>query len=607
MHRAVAARLSNPDLSLFEALRLGGFDYPSNDDASVMDSEHVTLGQRKNQLSRRLRLARKNPSSYGHDNHSQHSGSPTFSATSNPHGGVTSGRLSNEAQEELEKMMHHSRHVGKMDSAAVSKNNNQAPRSHLKRDVSDLGLSDEEVDADAATMELQQQQEDPKRARMAKFHPDYAPLFVAPSSSVRNSFSHVTAQGGANASSKSPSVTPQHHFQQQQQQVSAFTPGGGLGGAGGMPSLPIGTGAFGPSLGGASGAFQPTSSFFSQSMAMFPTSQNQHARPSSVAIASLSATAQAVGMTLEQLAVALGSSPTNLAKLLAESSSADAMVKKQELALNLYQTESRALYSKCMLMAGIDPKHCQETSPAYLQFALTAWQQEGRRLHDLMGHSRVGEAPLTFDTAPTIKRQPKRSSASSVASSSSRSSRGAAAPSAEDGRKNHDHHSHLHSRHDHGHSHSHQDEEKSEEGSRHGCGDGRHVHRLEGKCGHKAIIHQPKDGTAHIDFVIGSKVECYHGIEPLGKNSNSVWPSRYRCEDLDGSCSNLCERDSSRVTGAVARDPKDTNVQPKTIQLSEINLADPEWNVDLNGSIDGTLVGLFKLGERGDDSLVASL
>ena len=27
-----------------------------------------------------------------------------------------------------------------------------------------------------------------------------------------------------------------------------------------------------------------------------------------------------------------------------------------------------------------------------------------------------------------------------------------------------------------------------------GCFDGRHVHRLEGKCGHKAIIHQP-DGS----------------------------------------------------------------------------------------------------------------
>ena len=37
---------------------MGGFDYAADEDASIMDSEKVTLGQRKNQLSRRLRLAR---------------------------------------------------------------------------------------------------------------------------------------------------------------------------------------------------------------------------------------------------------------------------------------------------------------------------------------------------------------------------------------------------------------------------------------------------------------------------------------------------------------------------------------------------------------------
>ncbi|KAG7367000.1 hypothetical protein IV203_029670 [Nitzschia inconspicua] len=59
MHRAVTARLEDPNLTLYEALKIGGFDYPTNDDSSLIDSEKVTLGQRKNQLSRRLRLARK--------------------------------------------------------------------------------------------------------------------------------------------------------------------------------------------------------------------------------------------------------------------------------------------------------------------------------------------------------------------------------------------------------------------------------------------------------------------------------------------------------------------------------------------------------------------
>ena len=64
MHRSVAARLKDPKLSLFEALRQGGFEYPTDDDPLCTDADKVTLGQRKNQLSRRLRLARKNPDKF---------------------------------------------------------------------------------------------------------------------------------------------------------------------------------------------------------------------------------------------------------------------------------------------------------------------------------------------------------------------------------------------------------------------------------------------------------------------------------------------------------------------------------------------------------------
>jgi nucleotidyltransferase/DNA polymerase involved in DNA repair len=60
MHRAVAARLADPDMTLLEALRKGGFDFPAEggQDSTLVDADGVTLGQRKNQLSRRLRLAR---------------------------------------------------------------------------------------------------------------------------------------------------------------------------------------------------------------------------------------------------------------------------------------------------------------------------------------------------------------------------------------------------------------------------------------------------------------------------------------------------------------------------------------------------------------------
>lgn len=55
MNRALAIRLENPDIPLFHALRMGGFNYPANEDSSTLDNDQVTLGQRKNQLLRRLR------------------------------------------------------------------------------------------------------------------------------------------------------------------------------------------------------------------------------------------------------------------------------------------------------------------------------------------------------------------------------------------------------------------------------------------------------------------------------------------------------------------------------------------------------------------------
>lgn len=65
MHRAVAARLMNPELSLLEALLEGGFNFPEGtegsgkSDRNIFDQDGVLLCQRKNQLSRRLRLAKK--------------------------------------------------------------------------------------------------------------------------------------------------------------------------------------------------------------------------------------------------------------------------------------------------------------------------------------------------------------------------------------------------------------------------------------------------------------------------------------------------------------------------------------------------------------------
>uniref|UniRef100_A0A7S4N5R4 Uncharacterized protein n=1 Tax=Odontella aurita TaxID=265563 RepID=A0A7S4N5R4_9STRA len=63
MHRAVAVRTTNPHMSLIDALLHGGFVFPGlsapgASDRTVRDSDGVLLYQRKNQLNRRLRLAK---------------------------------------------------------------------------------------------------------------------------------------------------------------------------------------------------------------------------------------------------------------------------------------------------------------------------------------------------------------------------------------------------------------------------------------------------------------------------------------------------------------------------------------------------------------------
>lgn len=64
MHRAVAARTSQPHMTLIDALLHGGFVFPGlsepgASDRTVRDLDGVLLYQRKNQLNRRLRLAKK--------------------------------------------------------------------------------------------------------------------------------------------------------------------------------------------------------------------------------------------------------------------------------------------------------------------------------------------------------------------------------------------------------------------------------------------------------------------------------------------------------------------------------------------------------------------
>ena len=492
MHRAVAARLENPNLSLFDALKEGGFEYPNNDidDGTMVDAENVTLGQRKNQLSRRLRLARKQ----GKDG----------SSTAKSQNGKSSKR-----------------------------------RSSLEVDV----LDDDGLDDDSGTnMNADEEDEATKRQKTARYHPDFNPNMIP--SSARHSFGDAASATNIDAYADRLLGGPPPSYPA----ASSYPPSTNR------------TGMVGPYT--AAQLNTSSSTLPIPGMYVAPTTTTSQQRgPSSVAIASLSNTATTLGLSLEQLAMSLSTNQSSLMQLLTSSQdSQEALEKKKEMATALYLAESKALYTRCLVLSGVSPEQCGERSPLMLEFAANAWRQEGARLQQLLGHQPLADPPLTAAAASKDDKEATSNGATAPASASETVD------------------------HDHSHSHQHTDT----------CADhlhdqdGRHVHRLDGKCGHKAIVHQPKDGQPHIDFLIGDRVECYHGLEPVGKTpADSMWPSKYRCEDLS---------DKSCVDGSSSQNHQcklpNYNGDPKVISLSDINFTDGEWNMD---GLEG-LPGLFKLG-----------
>jgi hypothetical protein len=495
--QAVSARLANPEMSLYDALIAGGFHYASPDDSTAADHEGVTLGQRKNQLSRRLRMARRQ----GPDGIMEtltDANSSTDGVNVNATGSAAG--LSTNAQHDLHQLMQQQRAASRHEG---SSNKLAARALQMKQEQQGIGeLSDDDMDG--------AEDQTNKKPRIAKFHPDFAPILVPLHSAVRVG---ATPKLGLD-------TTASNRVQQ--------------------PTIDGNSGM-------SSSIMAAHSSLFASPFAL----QHNASRPSAVAISSLTHSAQAVGLTLEQLAISLAADSTTIAKILAENSSNDASTKRMKLALRLFEMDVKTLYSTSMLRAGFDPRECQLNTPSFQDFAQKAWEREAARLKS---------SGMTWDLSlADLEKQPGLSEDSDD---------------------------------EHSHSHGHTSHDGGTKCAAVDC-DSRHVHRIDGQCGHKAIIHKPKDGYAHIDFVVGDKVECYHGIEPFGKNGDTAWPSRYRCREAGahGHCG------SERF-----KDLSDEVPIPKIIELSTINLQDPEWNYDMSGSIDGGVAGLFRLSEKTEDA-----
>lgn len=510
MHRAVAARLADPNMTLFEALKAGGFDYPDDNNPNYLDSEKITLAQRKNQLSRRLRIAR------CQDNFGCH---PAPSPTDNKNKFESLVEKQKQSFQMMQQTMELERRTSSGASAAGGLKRARSA-SQKESDPNQTGAGERSLlDEDDET---EQKQPAPM---MAKFHPQFQHMMVQPT--------------GMQYAQSAPV------FQGVAQNQAAFAQNG----ANGMFFQSHGFQV--PNM--APAAAQPAANGNVNNAG----ASSNTAAPSGVAIRSLTNTAQTAGLSLEQLALAL-SSTRNLAQVvLGEEDDKDTKEqnkKKHDLALQLYQNEARPIYARCMLLAGYKSEKTTEDSKEYLKFAWHAWQKEGRRLRDMLEENDmlVDDAPGLDDKKFTHQHERPTKKTKTDDEEHQNGDSGA------------HHHSHTHKRDCH-------------------TEDGRHIHRLE-KCGHKPILHQPKDGEAHIDFVVGDKVECYGGFSSSQDGSAKAWPSHYQCDKCDSDEIGLESVDIDQV-------PKEN--APKILDIKDVDLEGGEWNVDF----DDTLHGLVRLGE----------
>lgn len=352
--------MENPELSLFEALCIGGFEYPADEDASIVDCEKVTLGQRKNQLSRRIRLARKQQDEAKGIYHDG-TASDGASASGNNIMDNVSSMINNGSGSAMGMGMDG---LGRSGAQAALSANIKMQQQLMQRNKMNSGTKRNaqlaELGADAELMHLNDDggstadERDPRR--MAKFHPQFQQLFVPRAASARNAFSNGGQLKG----------TPQL---------------GGLSGPFNSLSAPSSSASFAAAAAAATnqGLLSSNSGLLGQHSLSQRLSNSGLA--SGVAVASLTNTANSVGLSLEQLAVALSSS-SNLVKVLSNNSGTEQQL---ELALRLFRNESRALYQRCMLLAGFRPEDAEEKAQSHLQFAFSAWQTEGKRLQELMG------------------------------------------------------------------------------------------------------------------------------------------------------------------------------------------------------------------------------
>jgi hypothetical protein len=228
-------------------------------------------------------------------------------------------------------------------------------------------------------------------------------------------------------------------------------------------------------------------------------------------------------------------------------------------ALTYFSTEVSTLFKKSLLSSGFSMEQTEECDELYLEFAKKAIESERRRIVRL--RSRLH--PLSRETMDNLPQVNEIHETLSQVNSY--------------GTAEH--------RHDHSHNHDHA--KFLPESESNSCLHSRHLHRLEGRCGHRAIIHKPASGNAHIDFVVDDKIECYQNCVLL-TDEDAYWPSKFRCDEI-GNHQHKGDNSKSKCGG----DSCKVQTKPKLLDLNELDLFGEEWQEIVTSESD-----------RGDEEMI---
>mmetsp|Transcript_3120 Transcript_3120/g.4555 ORF Transcript_3120/g.4555 Transcript_3120/m.4555 type:complete len:810 (-) Transcript_3120:492-2921(-) len=639
MHRALKARLDNPKLSLLDALTQGGFEFHWKDGISY-DSDNVQLGQRKNQLSRRLRLYKQN------QNHNK--------------------------VEELEKRVNSALcKQNQHESSKDNDDNNDDDMAARKRKVSDGNNSGNDTfhhthqaapyfqyrndlgnkDNYGEIMKMMMSQMSGIQPQCT-FQPNN---FDQSSFHYQNRHDFYNVMKGAQGR-EPPTVEHVSNLQQNQQQMNPFHPF--------VHNFAMNS-SKNSAVGAAEGSQGSTSSSVEQPSTDPLSKTDLH------------------NYQQENNTISMNNSHTS--STIMPQIPRDKIQRLHE-ALNLYRIDSSALMKRCMLSAGFTHQETEECDEMYVLFGELAVQGEQKRIGRIRSKMSGGSQQQQQQQQPVMMPSPatmmgttgspsmesmleminrvknsrnfgtavspdtpattvtntsgnnvnavlaKRSSSMDNYSDSSNTNGNSMNASKTDRvaqksslEQRSCSHSTNHKHHDNS-SVSSQSNSINTQGGRtketaNLCVN-QHIHRLEGKCGHRAIIHKPADGNPHIDFVVDGKIECYENCQPMMSDSTAFWFSKFKCDknhnchDHDANLVSGAEPNSrkgdDKVVDCMNTFPSNTNTNdgingPKILDFNELNFDSNEWKDILdpnevnpnNPFIDEEVLGsLFKLGEK---------